>query len=650
MVAAPVCAVAEPVPGIERADATPFDIDAFLGQHCLACHDGATAEGEREFESLRFPLDDESALIAADEIVDQLTLGSMPPPDSEPISPDDRTAAAQFLRDQIRVAANRLRGSNGRTQLRRLSNREYENTLRHLIGRRVDTLGLTVDFPTDSTHHGLDTIGESLITSGYLLDLYFQAADRLIELRLAKPSIEPRDWHFKDHFVQYEELRGPHQSVLKNQFLCIYEQPNTDTRQGGYGHIEDFLEGVPASGRYRIGVLVQAMHRDTHYDPKIFRINFDEPFRMAIVPGDVRKGHIHYPQTVEPVLAESIVPDDAPEWLEFDIWLEAGQTPRFIFPNGPYESRESVIKLNERYASEFTKPQKGVSRTSLLREGKLPHIRISEIKVHGPLREPDGLREEIAIFGPGGFDPNHAKTQLMAFARRAFRRPLSGTDRERLEAVYRECLASANTPRQAALDTVKWILCSPSFMFLTESTGADDQTRLVDHDLAARWSYALWAAPPDRELMRLADQGELQDPAIAKKQLERMLDDSRSSAFVAGFLDGYLGLRDIGSLPPPRERFRDYYARNFPEAMRTEAEMMFRHLIDDNAPATEWLDARYSFVDWRLAKLYELPDAESFRQADGFRRVDFDQDTPRGGVLGMAAVLTASAKASKPLR
>ncbi len=59
-----------------------------------------------------------------------------------------------------------------------------------------------------------------------------------------------KSWSFSDNFKQYEELAGPHDRVFKYKFLCIYEQPDTDTRQGGYGHIEDFLDGVPVSGIY----------------------------------------------------------------------------------------------------------------------------------------------------------------------------------------------------------------------------------------------------------------------------------------------------------------------------------------------------------------------------------------------------------------
>ena len=119
------------------------------------------------------------------------------------------------------------------------------------------------------------------------------------------------------------------------------------------------------------------MHRDTHYDPKIFGIDFSEPFILGVVPGDATKGHIHYPQRIQPLLAQATMPDEKEEWTKFRVWLELGQTPRFIFPNGPYESRASVIQINKRYRSELNNPGGDTSRVGILREGKTtadPHF------------------------------------------------------------------------------------------------------------------------------------------------------------------------------------------------------------------------------------------------------------------------------------
>ncbi len=619
-------------------------VNEFMGKYCLECHDSSVAKGERDFEGLDLPLKTHHDLIAAKEIIDQVTLREMPPKDADQPTDEERLAVLRALRGGIAEARSQFESTGSRTVMRRLSNREYENTVETLIGRRVDTLGLTADFPKDKTSHHLDTIGDALVTSGFLLDQYFQSANRLVESRLGKPAMEPKSWHFTKNFKQYEELTGSHKDAFNFEFLCLYEQPNTDTRQGGYGHIEDFLEGVPVSGLYEIEIHAQAMHRDTHYDPKIFGIDFSEPFRIGVVPGDVTKGHIHYPQAIEPLLAEAVVPDKEPTWMKFQVWLEAGQTPRFIFPNGPYESRASVLEVNKRYKDEFKSdiPSSGVARGHILKEGKLPHIRIGEIKIKGPLPEEGGSLEEIAVFGTGGFKEEKALDQLLTFGEKTFRRPLDNKDRQRIKDTYRRRLDEKATPRQAALDTVKRILCSPAFFYLSEIT-PEDESLLRPYDLASRLSYALWAGPPDAALLATAADGSLGKPEVLKAQVERLLKDKRSNGFVEAFLDAWLNLREIGNQPPPRQTARVFYAGDLPTSMKAEARLFFRELLDKNGPLTDLLDSDYTFVDKKLATLYDLPEKDKLRLADGFQRVSLKPENHRGGVLGMAGVLTVSA-------
>ncbi len=629
---------------LRAAEAPAKSVEQFVSRYCLECHDADAHKGDRTFHQFALPLKTLPAVIEARDIIDQLTLREMPPKKADQPSDDERLAAIRALRAGTAAAQASLQGTGSRTVLRRLSNREYENTLATLFGRRVDTLGLTADFPKEKTARHLDTIGQSLVTSGFLVDQYFLSANHLVETRLGKPTTAPQTWRFNSNFVQYEELTGSHKSAFNFRYLNIYEQPNTDTRQGGYGHIEDFKQGVKVSGLYDLEVEATAMHRDTHYDPAIFGIDFSEPFILGVVPGDVTKGHIHYPQAIEPLLASSIVPDNTPTRLKFRVWLEAGQTPRFIFPNGPYESRAAVVTINKRYKKEFKAPigSSGVGRAHILLEGQLPHIRISEIIVQGPVVEKTGGAEEVAVFGKDGFQPGHALDQLLAFASKAYRRPLLEADRASIRAMYEKRIAEKASSRQAALDVVKLILCSPSFLYLSEVTKEGDRL-LHPHDLATRLAYALWSAPPDEALFTSAASGKLTSDAELKKQIDRLLADERVDGFVHGFLDSWLNLRDLGSMPPPRELNRAYYAEDLPASMKDEVRLFFRELLKDNLPVSQFLNSDHTFVDKKLAKLYELPEQKTLRLADGFQKVSLKGDMHRGGLLGMAAVLTVSA-------
>lgn len=629
------------LPGAEESGKT---VEKFLSRYCLECHSDDVQKGDRSFEKFTLPLKTLPEVIEARDIIDQLTLREMPPKKADQPTDEERLGAIRALRAGTAAAQASLQSTGSRTVLRRLSNREYENTLATLFGRRVDTLGLTAEFPKEKTARHLDTIGQSLVTSGFLVDQYFLAANRLVEARLGKPATAPQTWRFNKNFVQYEELTGSHKSAFNFRYLNLYEQPNTDTRQGGYGHIEDFRKGVPVAGLYDLEVEAAALHRDTHYDHAIFGIDFSEPFILGVVPGDVTKGHIHYPQAIEPLLASAVVPDNTPTRLKFRVWLEAGQTPRFIFPNGPYESRASVLAINRRYEKEFSTPvgSSGVGRAHILREGKLPHIRISEIVVQGPIAEPVGGAEEVAVFGPQGFLADRALDQLYAFAAKAYRRPLQDADRAPIRSMFERRVAEKATPRQAALDAVKLILCSPSFLYLSEITDGGDQ-RLKPHDLATRLSYALWAVPPDEALRASAASGKLTGDAELKRQIDRLLADDRLEGFVHGFLDSWLNLRELGGMPPPRETNRAYYAEDLPTSMKTEARLFFQDMLKENRPVDQFLRADHTFVDKKLAKLYGLPEQQTLRLADGFRKVSLQGDAHRGGLLGMAAVLTVSA-------
>ena len=73
-------------------------------------------------------------------------------------------------------------------------------------------------------------------------------------------------------------------------------------------------------------------------------------------------------------------------------------------------------------------------------------------------------------------------------------------------------------------------------------------------------------------------------------------------------------------------------------AMKTETRMFFKHLLENNLPVDRFLDSDFTFVNGGLARLYGIPGVTGSQ----FRRVELS-DRRRGGLLGMASILTASA-------
>ena len=190
---------------------------------------------------------------------------------------------------------------------------------------------------------------------------------------------------------------------------------------------------------------------------------------------------------------------------------------------------------------------------------------------------------------------------------------------------------------------LKAVLVSPHFLFRVEYDPPFGQaTRtLSDHELATRLAYFLWSSTPDAELAGLADRGALRQPGVLAAQVGRMLKDPKSSALVENFAGQWLQLRNLQTLAPDTDTFK-----NFDEPLRAamirESEMFFDHVVKADRSVLDFLDADYTFVNDRLSWHYGIPDIKG----PEFRYVKL-KDSRRGGLVTQASVLTVT---SNPTR
>ncbi|MEM7143910.1 MAG: DUF1592 domain-containing protein [Verrucomicrobiota bacterium] len=623
--------------------------EVFLEKYCFECHGKDEQKGDRRFDEMSFPVGDEHGIIEAQDIIDQLTLEDMPPGKAKrQPSEEERAAMIAVLTEGVGDARAQLASTGAQTVLRRLNQREYRNTIGDLLGMNMVSFDPTTKFPADKTVEHMDNIGDVLVTSGYLLDQYLESADVVVEKALGmREKPKEQKWRFKGNFQQGQELDYSHKRVYNYRYLCVYEVPNTLRHEGGYAAIHDFSEGVPEDGWYEVRALAHALHRENNpYDPEIFGMDLDEPFRLGIVPGDVRVGTLHHPQPIEPQLAEVTVKDGGkPEWYTMRVWLEKGQTPRFTFPNGMRSCRGAFSAIANRYKDHWPKGayRGGIveARKVVLEHGKMPHIRIHEVAVRGPIYEEWPPEPQRIVFGKEGYKEGREREVLEQFAERAYRRPVTKDEVDRLMSVVEQRRKEGRSAYGAMKDGVKAVLCSPGFLYLAEPE--EKGGKLGAHDLASRLSYFLWATMPDEELRALADSGELLKPEVLEGQLARMLADERSEAFVGGFLDSWLNLRALGDMPPDRELFSVYYTKNFQEGMKEEARLFLRNLLETDGPVTDFIDSDYAFVNKYLAEHYGIEGGKWERgKAHEFQRVSL-RDSRRGGLLGMGGVLTVTA-------
>ena len=174
-----------------------------LKTYCFDCHDSSTQEGSVDLESLSFEIskDIETAERWA-KVLNAINSGEMPPPDSEPISNDEKLKFLDSLSNQMVLARKILSDSGGVIAMRRLNRREYANSIESLLGVRPNV----EDLPDDQANAGFDKAGASLFFSSDQLELYLLTSEKALALSLLKP----KDRKFKTVRVQPEEYYTRH--------------------------------------------------------------------------------------------------------------------------------------------------------------------------------------------------------------------------------------------------------------------------------------------------------------------------------------------------------------------------------------------------------------------------------------------------------
>lgn len=256
----------------------------------------------------------------------------------------------------------------------------------------------------------------------------------------------------------------------------------------------------------------------------------------------------------------------------------------------------------------------------------------------------DAQKKLVAYQPNAHLEPRDAAARtLRSFIDRAWRRPVSEAEIERLLELFDRGFDRGDGYEQSLKLAIKAALVSPHFIFLAEPEPSEAGVyELSDFPLASRMSYFLWSTMPDEELFDLARQGELKEPRMLQAQVRRMLRDPKAEALGHSFAAQWLGISQLGeTIRPDKERFA-LFDEGLARDMKHETALFFAHIVRENRSLLELLHADYTFANERLAALYEI---------DGIKGSEMQRvqlaDARRGGVLGMASVLTAT---SQPLR
>lgn len=256
-------------------------------------------------------------------------------------------------------------------------------------------------------------------------------------------------------------------------------------------------------------------------------------------------------------------------------------------------------------------------------------------------RDPKSRKVFLPAKDPGGSPDAYARAVIGAFLPRAFRRPVADTEILRYLSLFAEAQKRGSNQDDALAFALQGVLVSPHFLFRLELPNTEPGPQFAnDYAMASRLSYFLWGSMPDSALFELAGQGKLQDPAVLREQVARMLKDPKSTEFAERFVEQWLGTRELGrGIQPDRKLFPEFWDAEIQSGIRYEPILFFRELLIENLPLTNLIDSDFSVMTNKLAKLYGLPTKDMKQQPT---RVTLPDNSHRGGLLGMSAVLAAS--------
>ena len=315
---------------------------------------------------------------------------------------------------------------------------------------------------------------------------------------------------------------------------------------------------------------------------------------------------------------------DKPQIVEMPFTLtkavtDSGDRTLFIREKGAWDNNEEGGR----------KRQEAVKRNGIGPEAVL-WIDYMEVE---RVSEPADAAPGLAVLGIPIDDAStvtEVKPALQSFCAAAFRGvepPANFADK--LTDIY-ETQRKAGVKHSAALkETLSVVLASPMFLYLAEPSHEAKRNSLTNTELANRLSYFIWSAPPDAELLK----ADLNKPEVLAAQTARMLDDDRSQELVHGFVHQWLGLDRIDFFQVNRAmhpRFDDSTKLN----AKKEVFATFAHLLRHNGPLSDLLKADYAIINHLLADFYGIEGVKG----DAFQKVSLPANSPRGGLLGMAAI------------
>jgi mono/diheme cytochrome c family protein len=593
---------------------------ALVDKYCVTCHNQRVKTAGLMLDTLNLS-DPADGAQTWEKVIRKVRGGLMPPVGMPHPEKAALAGLASYLESSIDKAAA-AHPTPGRPVLHRLNRAEYGNAIRDLLALDVDVTSL---LPPDDSAYGFDNIGDVLGVSPVLMERYLSAAWKISSLAIGDPKIRPAKETFR--------VRG-------------------DLSQ------DDHIEGLPIGTRG--GILLRyhfPVDGDYVISPKLYRetVNIirglETPHDLEITFDGERILLARF-GGAEDEKANYLNPTSAGDELEKRF------QKRLTVKAGPHAMGIAFVKRSSAPTVELLQPFLR-ERIDPITPVGIPEL--DKVTVEGPFNvtgsgdSPSRRRIFTCSASPSSGAPSPgateneglgcAKTVLSTLARRAYRRPVTDAELNRLIGFYQTERKKGGTFDAGIEQALTFVLVSPQFLFRferdPETTPSGGVFRVSDLELASRLSFFIWSSIPDDQLLNLAIQGKLQNSAVLAQQVKRMLADQRARSLGSNFAGQWLYLRNLKSLRPDEDVFPDF-DDNLRQALQRETELLFESVVLEDHSVLDLLSADYTFVNERLARHYGLPNI----YGDQFRRVAV-RDDYRRGLLGHGSILALNSYANR---
>jgi mono/diheme cytochrome c family protein len=434
------------------------------------------------------------------------------------------------------------------------------------------------NFPTDDSGDGFDNIGDILTVSPVLMEKYLSAAGRISERALGAGAL-PKPVEV-EYSLRFKNLRRIDPSTVEATHRFDFDA-DYELKIGLPG--QRAKDAAPVTlGLWVDGKLTHSTTIETKPSGLVyFNPYSEERIRVALPEGDhtLRLGFVNDP-FVKTIAKQDIYKDTVNKWI-------------------------GSVTVVGPFASQGEKPS----------------------------------RKRILVCNPAS-GPACVDRILATVARRAYRRPVTAAEIGALRKFVTLAKQDGQPVEAGITLAIQAMLVSPHFLFRIERDLYPNDParahRVSDVELASRLSYFLWNSMPDEELLSLAERRRLSVPSVLEAQVTRMLADPKASAMAENFAGQWLEIRNLDSIKPDPQKF-PAWTPELRDAMKVETRMFFDWILRENRPISEFIDARYTFLNEMLADYYGIAGVTG----PEFRRVDLTTDE-RGGILSHGSVLAVS--------